>query len=124
MDIRSGPNGDRVGDARDIAAVVGERRFNAVFSVSVFEHLLMPWKAVLEINRVLDPGGFVYVATHQSLPMHDEPRDFWRFSDRAWTALFNAATGFELLDTAMGQRAAIVPRAVFDAAWETRNEPA
>jgi len=124
LDVRSGPNVDLVGDVHDIAAVVGQRRFSAVFSVSVFEHLLMPWKAVLEINRVLELGGLVHVASHQSLPMHDEPWDFWRFSDRAWTALFNAATGFELLDTAMGQRATIVPDAVLDANWETRNEPA
>jgi SAM-dependent methyltransferase len=124
MDVRTGTNVDVVGDAHDISAVVGHRRFDAVFSVSVFEHLLMPWKAVLEINRVLEPGGLVYVATHQSFPMHDEPWDFWRFSNRAWEALFNSATGFELIDTAMGERAAVVPDAVVDSTRGTWSGPA
>lgn len=124
MDVREGPNVDVVGDAHDLTRLSMGHRFDAVFSVSVFEHLLMPWKVAVEINRVLKPGGLVYAATHQCLPLHDEPWDFWRLSDRAWAGLFNRSTGFELLDAQMGQRASVVPQAVVDATWPTRNEPA
>ncbi|WP_373690468.1 methyltransferase domain-containing protein [Sphingobium sp. DEHP117] len=59
--------------------------FDAVYSVSVFEHLLMPWKVALEMNRVLRMGGIAYIHTHQTLGLHDMPWDFWRFSDTSWT---------------------------------------
>jgi hypothetical protein len=71
-----------------------------VFSVSVFEHLMMPWKVAAELSRVMAPGGLVCIQTHQTWPVHDAPWDFWRFSKDSWPALFNAATGFEVLETA------------------------
>ena len=41
--------------------------------------------------------------THQSFPMHDTPWDYWRFSDQAWRGLFNRHTGFEVVETALGE---------------------
>lgn len=109
LDILPGPNVDLVGDAHELSAVVGSRRFAAVFALSVFEHLAMPWKVVLELNRVLAAGGLVFIQTPQTWPLHEEPFDFWRFSVHAWRCLFNRQTGFEILETAQGERAKIVP---------------
>ena len=103
LDILPGPNVDLVGDAHELSAVLGDRKFVAIFSTSVFEHLLMPWKVALEMNRVLEPGGIVYTSTHQTWPVHEEPWDFWRFSRHAWQALFNAATGFEIIEAVVGE---------------------
>jgi ubiquinone/menaquinone biosynthesis C-methylase UbiE len=50
-----------VGDAHPITEALGSRRFDAVFSLFTFEHLLMPWQVAGEINRVLKPGGLLYV---------------------------------------------------------------
>jgi len=97
-----------VGDAHQLTEYFGSESFDAVFSISTFEHLAMPWKAVLEINRVLKPDGLVFVATHQAFPLHEAPWDYWRFSDSAWRALFNPATGFEILGTALGEEASVV----------------
>jgi SAM-dependent methyltransferase len=110
LDAKAGPNVDVVGDAHDLQRAVGTfEQFDAVFSISVFEHLLVPWKVVLEINRVLKTGGLLYVGTHQTYPLHDQPWDFWRFSDRAWAALLNAETGFEIVEVALGEPAHVVP---------------
>jgi hypothetical protein len=109
LDILPGPNVDIVGDAHELSRVFPQQRFVAVFSASVFEHLAMPWKVAVEINRVLDPGGIVYTASHQSWPMHEEPWDFWRFSRHAWRCLFNAATGFEIVEAVVGEPARIHP---------------
>jgi hypothetical protein len=73
----------------------------------VFEHLAMPWKVALELNRVLVPGGLVFTQTHQTWPVHEEPWDFWRFSKYSWTPLFNAATGFRVLEAVCGEPARI-----------------
>ena len=107
VDILPGPNVDIVGDVHDLAALFPGRRFVAAFSTSVFEHLAMPWKVALELNGVLEPGGLVYTATHQTWPIHEEPWDFWRFSKYSWQTLFNAATGFEVLETSMGEPARV-----------------
>jgi hypothetical protein len=124
LDIVEGPNVDIVGDAHDLAAVLPEASFSLVFSIAVFEHLAMPWKAALSINRVLAPGGLVFIGTHQTFPVHEAPWDFWRFSDRAWHSLFNRATGFEIVATAMGQPADIVPHASTGAVVGIGSQPA
>jgi hypothetical protein len=103
MDIMAGPNVDVVGDAHELTALFPQRRFDAVMAFSVIEHLMMPWKFALELNRVLNVGALCLITTHQAWPLHDMPWDFWRFSDRAWGALFNRATGFEIIEAQMGE---------------------
>jgi hypothetical protein len=67
----------------------------------------MPWKVALELNRVLAPDGIVYTSTHQTWAVHEEPWDFWRYSKYSWPALFNAATGFEIVEAVHGEPARI-----------------
>jgi SAM-dependent methyltransferase len=98
VDILDGPNVDVVADAHDLATKLGTNRFDRVLTISTFEHLAMPWKAVVEINKVLKTGGLAFVQTHQTCGMHDLPWDFWRFSTFAFDALFNPSTGFELVE--------------------------
>ncbi len=107
LDILAGPNVDVVGDAHELGRLFPDRRFVAVFSTSVFEHLAMPWKVALELNRVLEPGGIVYTSTHQTWPPHEEPWDFWRFSRHSWRTLFNTATGFEVIEAVEGEPARV-----------------
>jgi len=108
LDILPDTYTDVVGDAHDLRKHFGRNSFDAVMSMAVFEHLIMPWKAALEINRVLRPGGVVFVMSHQTFPMHGEPWDYFRFSSRAWRGLFNNKTGFEILETGQGMPASIV----------------
>jgi hypothetical protein len=41
--------------------------------------------------------------------MHDAPWDFWRISDTAWDALFNARTGFEIVDRILESEQYVIP---------------
>lgn len=117
LDVKGGPNVDVVGDAHDLASVLAGRRFRAAFSIAVFEHLLMPWKVAVEINRVLEPGGLLFVGSHQTFPLHEEPWDFFRYSEYGWHGLFNAATGFEVLAVAMGEPVILVANALTASTW-------
>lgn len=110
FDIAPGTNVDVVGDAHDLSQFFSAETFDGVFSMATFEHLAMPWKVVVEINRILKPGGLVYVGTHQTWPVHDAPWDFWRFSSYSWAALFNERTGFRIETCGMGEVADVVPR--------------
>jgi hypothetical protein len=96
LDILKSKNVDVVCDAHKMSSKV-QHDFDAVMSLHTFEHLAMPWKVALEMNKVLKVGGLGYVATHQSLGMHDLPWDFWRFSQFSWDFLFNEKTGFEII---------------------------
>jgi hypothetical protein len=78
-------------------------------SLSVFEHLAMPWKVAVEMAKVMAPGAVAYIQTHQTYPIHDAPWDYWRMSKDAWPALFNRSTGFEILDIGEAEPAFIVP---------------
>lgn len=109
VDILPGPNVDLIADVHDLGCALDSQRFVAVFSTSVFEHLAMPWKVVLELNRALVCGGIIYTATHQTFPMHEEPWDFWRYSQHSWRCLFNQETGYEVLETFVGEPARIHP---------------
>lgn len=109
LDVLPGDNVDVVADAHELSRHLPAESFDAFYSVSVFEHLLMPWKVAVEINRVLKPGGFGLISTHQTLGLHDMPWDFWRFSDTAWDGLFNAHTGFKITDRVMDSAQFVLP---------------
>lgn len=102
FDILPGNNVDVVGDAHHLSDYVKKDHFDAVFSTSVYEHLLFPWKVSMEINRVLKVGGLVFTTTHPAWPEHEMPWDFWRFPKTGFNALFNKYTGFELIEVAEG----------------------
>ncbi len=108
FDIMEGENVDVVGDAHKLSSLFPENHFDAIFSVSVFEHLAMPWKVALEKNKILKPGGLVFIQTHQAWPVHEEPWDFWRFSKYSWATMFNKHTGFEIIDAVMSQPCELV----------------
>lgn len=102
FDIVAGENVDCVGDAHALSRILPQNHFDTVFSVSVWEHLCMPWVVSLELNKVMKVGGLAMINTHQSWPSHEEPWDYFRFSNYSWDALFNADTGFEIVARGTG----------------------
>ncbi len=109
VDIEDDASVDIVGDAHCLSALISAGSVDAIVSVSTFEHLLMPWKVAVEMAKILKPGGAIYVQSHQAEGLHDAPFDYWRFSDQAWSGLFNAHTGFEITETVMSAPATVLP---------------
>jgi hypothetical protein len=109
-DIVAGENVDVVCDAHEVSKHFDHGSFDAIQSASVFEHLLMPWQVILEINKILRVGGLLYIHTHQTLGLHDMPCDYWRYSVESWPALLNARTGFEIVDATMSHENYIIPQ--------------
>ncbi|HRE83603.1 MAG TPA: methyltransferase domain-containing protein [Opitutaceae bacterium] len=109
FDICAGENVDVVGDAHELSHYFPEECFDFAFSVSVWEHLAMPWKVSLELNRILKTGGVAMINSHQCWPSHEEPWDYYRFSEYSWSTLFNPYTGFEILTCGQGFPGIVVP---------------
>ncbi len=124
IDIMAGDGVDVVGDAHDLTRYFSRNTFDFVYSLNVFEHLLMPWKVVIEMNRVMKKGGLALILTHHAFPLHDIPCDFWRFSDKAWHGLFNAFSGFEVLRTALYDRVRVLPHVVYQGTYGTQHASA
>lgn len=98
VDYLPGETVDVVGDAHELSKHFRRRKFEALYSDSVLEHLAMPWKAVLEMNKVLKKGGYVFHSAPACWVPHDMPWDFWRFSDAGMKSLFSDPFGFKVID--------------------------
>ncbi len=97
FDVLAGEGVDVVGDAHKLSDYFENESFDFVYSVSVLEHILFPWKVAIEMNKVMKTGGYVFLSTHTAWPEHEMPWDFWRFPANGFHALFNQYTGFELV---------------------------
>lgn len=95
LDINEGPGVDLVGDVHELSSLVQGRRFGAIHSTSVFEHLAMPWVAALECMKVLEVGGVMFQHFPFGWPEH-EAVDAWRFSRQSFEFLFPRAFGAEV----------------------------
>ncbi|MCM8796413.1 MAG: class I SAM-dependent methyltransferase [Candidatus Omnitrophica bacterium] len=74
-----------------------EARFDSVICTELLEHLRQPEECLLEIKRVLKPGGFVYITVPQSWCLHYEPHDYWRFTKYGIEHILKKS-GFNVLD--------------------------
>lgn len=114
VDVLEGECVDVVCDAHELSKHVKNNHYELVYSLNVFEHILMPWKVVLELNKVMKKGGIVMIFTHHAYPLHDLPWDYFRFSDNAWYSMFNKATGFEIIKTELLDPVSIVPNCIYE----------
>ena len=87
-------NIDRFGTAYDFPAEDDE--FDCALCTAVLEHLEEPESALRECNRVLKRGGVAIYSVPFIWHLHEEPRDFYRFSKYGLKYLFEK-TGFDIV---------------------------
>jgi SAM-dependent methyltransferase len=73
------------------------KSFDCILNTAVLEHLEEPEKALTEAYRVLKTGGHVLYTIPFIWHLHEEPRDFYRYSKYGIEYLFKK-TGFEILE--------------------------
>lgn len=62
-------------------------RFDIVVCTEVLEHVLNPFSAIYEINRMLKPGGVLLASSPFNFRIHGPLPDCWRFTEHGWRAL-------------------------------------
>jgi ubiquinone/menaquinone biosynthesis C-methylase UbiE len=71
--------------------------FDTVLMSELLEHLEAPGMALAEAHRLLAPGGWVILTTPFMWVVHEQPRDFFRYSPYGLRYLLEQA-GFESID--------------------------
>ncbi len=65
-----------------------ENAFDAVFSLSVLEHVKDPFKCASEISRVMKPGARLYCVVPFLQPLHGYPHHYYNMSAQGLKNLF------------------------------------
>ena len=81
----------------DLGAIrVEDGRFDAILFNQVMEHLPDPRKVLVELKRVLKPGGMMLCTAPLFYEEHEKPYDFYRYTQFGWHHLMREA-GLEVV---------------------------
>jgi len=80
---------DVVGSAYD--STLPSESFDTILCSAVLEHLEEPEAAIREAHRLLKPNGFAIYTVPFFWHLHEEPRDFYRFTKYGLEYLFKKA---------------------------------
>lgn len=113
--------------AADLAAIpFPDCSTDVVLNIQVLEHVPDPQQVVNELYRVLKPGGTLLLTAPQGWHEHQQPHDFFRFTQYSLRSIFRKA-GFRRVEIApiggyfhyLGHRLTYVPKVLFQGrpAW-------
>ena len=94
MDIEPRKDIDIVGRIEEIP--LPDNAFDSVVCTQVLGDVYELHKAFEEMHRVLRPNGIALITESLLTPLHDEPHDYWRFTEHSLRRLAEDA-GFEIL---------------------------
>lgn len=77
-------------DVRSFAEVLPlrENSVDCLISIAVFEHVMRPWEVAKEIERVVKPGGTIYIDTAFMAGRHGYPHHYYNMTVDGLTNLF------------------------------------
>ena len=87
LDIDEGRGPDVVGDL--CTYDFGDRRFDAVVMSEVLEHVHTPPDALRNVRGAMREGGRLILTTPFLFPIHNRPRDYYRFTRYGLEFLLN-----------------------------------
>ena len=80
----------------DVTAMDIDSEFDVVLCMYVLEHVYDVAAAVAGLRQAVRPGGQVIAAVPHVYPYHDEPIDFWRFTEHSLRMLFRDFSSVEI----------------------------
>jgi len=77
--------------------VIASNSIDTVVCTEVLEHVPRPWDAMVEIARVLKPGGYLVLSVPHLSPIHEAPHDYYRYTQYGLQSLLETR-GFDVLE--------------------------
>jgi len=87
VDMLAGPGVDAVINMEEPAALA-LGTFAHIECVSVLEHSRRPWLLAANLERMLQPGGTIYLTAPYVWRVHGYPHDYWRVTQDGVRELF------------------------------------
>jgi hypothetical protein len=97
MDVDGACGADIVGDFAFADTMLPAHHFGSVILSHCLEHMPGLFLVPAVLRHVLQPDGLAYMATPWNFRFHGPRPDCWRISDDGYAALFNDASGFEIM---------------------------
>lgn len=73
----------------DLTKMKYKNEFDIILCLNVLEHVYDFHLAVKNMHKALKKGGVAVIAVPMFYPLHDEPWDYWRFSEHALRKIFS-----------------------------------
>lgn len=95
VDIEAGPGVDEVVSAHELDARFEPGSFELVVCLEMLEHDEAPWLTMVQLGRMVAPGGHLLVSARgNGFPLHNPP-DRWRFMKDGFRTLLDL-TGLKI----------------------------
>ena len=90
IDFQAGEGVDVVHDIQHYIVINGGvKMFDHIDCCSVLEHVENPWRAALNLQRVLKKGGTILLSVPFVWRVHGYPDDYWRFTKSGIKSIFD-----------------------------------
>ncbi|HOV61847.1 MAG TPA: CmcI family methyltransferase [Candidatus Hydrogenedentes bacterium] len=86
VDMREGPGVDQVENFEQRTSFP-DAHFGTIISLDTVEHVYDVFHFMEEVNRVLAPGGLLWLVSVMYYPIHAHPYDYWRFTPETFRRL-------------------------------------
>lgn len=73
----------------DVTIMTYRAKFDVILCLNVLEHVYDTHEALTRLHHALKRKGTVVIAVPFAFPLHDEPGDFWRFTEHALRRLLD-----------------------------------
>ena len=87
----------------DVIKMNYENEFDIILCMNVLEHVYDFHKAIENLHRALKPGGTALIFVPVFYPFHDEPHDYWRFTEHSIRKLFKEFYRLEIKHSGIRQ---------------------
>jgi len=105
----------------DLAMIpIASESVDTVLNIQVLEHVSEPSAVLSELNRILRPGGSLFLTAPQGWHEHQQPHDYYRFTRFSLSRILLGA-GFETVEIEpmggyfhyLGHRLTYIPKVLF-----------
>ena len=73
----------------DVTKMQYSDEYDVIICMSVLEHVFDYQQAIRNLHTALKPEGSLLVSLPVFYPLHDEPHDYWRFTEHAIRRIFS-----------------------------------